>query len=219
MLRGLIQWKSVLICLLTNFCTKKFHLTLNFREDKTLRDTHRFKRLCIVFAVTLFLLGMIACSDKSSKVISSKLMQSGKPTAPISISYAVPEKADVGESITVTVEFKTLSDANRLKLKLTAGKGLDLTSGEYEIDYGNQSMNSAFSETVTVVPQTEGILYLNVFVTGTFHGNTMVRTGAVPINAGRNVRQMLKKPSQVTTDSEGQKIIIMPAEEENKKAK
>jgi len=47
----------------------------------------------------------------------------------------------------------------------------------------------------------------------------MVRSGAVPINVGVDVRKMLKKPGQVTTDSEGQKIIIMPAEEENKKAK
>lgn len=188
---------------------------LKFLEDKTMKN--QIKGLCIIFTATILIFsGGIACSETSNKIISKELLQSGKPTAPISISYIVPAKANVGENITVTVEFKTLSDASGLKLKLSAGKGLELTSGKYEVDYGNQPVNSTFSETVTVVPQTEGILYLNVFITGTFNGNTMVRTGAVPINVGSDLRKMLKKPGQVTTDSKGQKIIIMPAQEEKK---
>lgn len=178
---------------------------------------NQIKGLCIIFAATILIFsGGIACSETSSKIISKELPLSGKPTAPISISYTVPAKAAIGENVTVTVKFKTLSNAGGLKLKLSAGKGLELTSGKYEVDYGSQPMNSTFSETVTVVPQTEGILYLNVFVTGTFGGNAMVRTGAVPINVGSARRKMLKKPGQVTTGPKGQKIIIMPAQEEKK---
>lgn len=179
-----------------------------------MKNTHRLKRLYTGFAASLIFLGLIACSDKSSKVTIGQLQQSGKPTPPISISYTIPSKAAVGENVRVTVDFKTLSDVDGLKLEFTAGEGLELLSGRNEIEYGNYPKDSAFSETVTVVPRTEGILYLNVFVTGTFGGNTMVRTGAVPINVGEDERQMLKKPGPVTTESEGQKIIIMPAEEE-----
>lgn len=179
-------------------------------------NIYRFKRLCITLIASLIFSGLIACSDKSAKVISSEVSQSGKPTAPISISYTVPEKATVGENVTVKVEFRTLSDADGLKIELTAGEGLKLASGRYKVDYGIQPRNSTFSETLTVVPQTEGILYLNVFVTGIFGGNTMVRTSAVPVNVGTNMHKMLKKPGKVTTDSKGQKIIILPAEEEKK---
>ena len=179
-------------------------------------NIYRFKGPCITLVVSLIFLWLIACSDKSAKVISSEVSQSGKPTAPISISYTVPEKTTVGENVTVIVEFRTLSDAEGLRIEFTAGEGLKLTSGRYKVDYGIRPGNSTFSETVTVVPQTEGILYLNVFVTGIFGGNTMVRTGAVPVNVGATTHKMLKKPGNVTTDSKGQKIIILPAEEEKK---
>jgi len=176
-------------------------------------NIYRFKGPCITLVVSLIFLWLIACSDKSAKVISSEVSQSGKPTAPISISYTVPEKTTVGENVTVIVEFRTLSDAEGLRIEFTAGEGLKLTSGRYKVDYGIRPGNSTFSETVTVVPQTEGILYLNVFVTGIFGGNTMVRTGAVPVNVGATTHKMLKKPGNVTTDSKGQKIMILPAEE------
>jgi hypothetical protein len=41
----------------------------------------------------------------------------------------------------------------------------------------------------------------------------MTSAGAVPINTGTGTRKMLKKSGQATTDSKGQKIIVMPAEE------
>lgn len=181
-----------------------------------MKHTHRIYKLCVILLASLFSIGLIACSEKSSKLVSGEVPLSGKPTAPVSISYTVPEKADVGESITVTVKFKILSDAENVDLKLTADKGLELTSGETEMAYGSQPANSTFSESVAVVPHTEGILYLNVFVTGTFNGKTMVRTGAVPVNVGTNTRKIMKKSGKITTDSTGRKIIIMPADEKKK---
>lgn len=181
-----------------------------------MKHTHKFYKLYVVLVISLFSIGLIACSEKSSKLISGETPLYGKPTAPVSISYTVPGMADVGQSVTVTVNFKILSDADNVNLKLTTDKGLEFTSGETEVDYGNQPANSTFSETVTVVPRTDGILYLNVFVTGTFGGKTMVRTGAVPVNAGTNIRNMMKKSGEITTDSTGKKIIIMPAEEKKR---
>lgn len=179
-------------------------------------NIYRFKRMYITLVASLIFTMLIACSDKSAKVISSEVLQSGKQTAPISISYTIPEKSNVDEKVTVSVEFRTLSDADGLKIEITAGEGLKLVTGTYKVDYGTKPRNSTFSETLTVVPQTEGILYLNVFVTGVFGGNTMVRTGAIPIKVGADMKKMLKKPGEVTTDSKGQKIIILPAGEEKK---
>lgn len=152
-------------------------------------------------------------SADAVRILHKELSNSGKPTAPISISYTVPAKVAIGDNVEVTVTIKALSDVNDFSLKLIAGEGLEMPSGEYLKSYGNQPRNSSFSETVTVSPNTEGILYLNVFATGTFNGKKMTHAGAVPINTGTATQKMLKKSGKVTTDSKGQKIIIMPVEE------
>lgn len=65
----------------------------------------------ILQLISLLLKGLLACSGNSRELITKEIPLSGKPSAPVSIYYTVPEKADVGESITVTVSFKLLSDA------------------------------------------------------------------------------------------------------------
>lgn len=163
---------------------------------------------CLLFS------GMAGCSKTSDQTTSGEIPEPNKPSAPISIAYTLPAKASVGETVEVTIEFSTLSDAEKLTLTLTGGNSLELVSPESEINYGTHSMNSVFSETFTVMPLSEGILYLNVFIAGTFNGNRMVRTGAVPIKVGSgNGDEMLKKLGRVTSDAEGQKIVIMPAQE------
>ena len=186
-----------------------------------MKDNSGFNLLLIGFAWIIFLFSALsACSETTTKKYTSgDLGQAGKMTAPITISYIVPEKAAVRESVSVLVKFQTHSDADDLKLELTTGEGLVFTSGNRNVSYGSQPANSTFSETVTVVPNTDGILYINVFVTGTFDGRTMVRTGAVPIKAGSDVRKMLKTPGQVSTDAQGEKEIQMRAEEEKEKPK
>ncbi len=178
-----------------------------------MKVTYRSMRYSAAFITLFIFTAGVACSGKSGEVISKKQAQKGKVAAPISISYTVPSEAAVGKKITVKVEFTTLSDVDELRLELTAGESLDLISGNTEAEYGNQPSNSTFSESITVMPITEGILYLNVFVSGIFEGKTMVRSGAVPINTGSDKSKMLKTPGFTTTDSEGQKVIIMEPKE------
>ena len=162
---------------------------------------------CLLFSWT-------GCSKTTGQTTRGEVPESNKPSAPISISYTVPAKASVGEAVEVTIEFSTRSYAEELTLTLTGGNGLELVPEEFEINYGSQPLNSAFSETISVTPLSEGILYLNVFVAGTFNGNRMVRTGAVPIEVGDgNNSKMLKSPGRITYDAEGRKIIQMPAQE------
>ena len=174
----------------------------------------RKRKYIALLAVVLMLLAwQTAYSANAVRIIHQELSRSGKSRAPISISYAVPAKAAIGDAVQVTVTMKVLSDATDFDLKLTAGEGLEMPSGAFMKSYGDQPRNASMSETVTVVPNTDGIVYLNVFATGTFKGRKMTTAGAVPVNTGTAARKMLKKSGQATTDSNGQKIIIMPAEE------
>jgi len=196
-----------------------YHLTSLGNPKKgriAMKYTCRVNSLLIACLTVMILMGLAGCSNKMNDVIIGEFSWRGKPTAPITVLYTVPAKTVIGESAEVILEFRTLVDVDGLRLKLTAGEGLSITPKKFEVDYGNQPANSSFSETVTVIPESEGMLYMNVFIYGTFHGKRMVRTGAVPIMVGSDKRRMLKKPDKVTTDSEGHKIIIMPAEEKNK---
>ncbi len=167
-----------------------------------------------ILILSLFLTFLTSCSSVHNKVTPTESKISGKPTAPVTISYTVPAKIAAGESINITVQVNILSDAEALKLRLIAGEGLDMTPKDREVNYSALPMNSTISESVTVTPQAEGILYLHVFVSGVFNGRTMARSGAVPVNAGQGTgRKMLRDAGQVTTDSKGQNIIIMPLEE------
>lgn len=169
--------------------------------------------IALLAVIFILLSGQNIFAADAVRVLHKELPLSGKPSAPISISYSVPANVATGDNVQVTVTIKALSDVNDFNLKLTAGEGLEMSSGEYLKSYGSQVRNSAFTETVTVIPNTEGILYLNVFATGTFNGKKMTNAGAVPIKTGNATRKMLKKSGQATTDTRGQKIIIMPAEE------
>ncbi len=156
----------------------------------------------------------IACSKNSSKITEEGAMVHGKTAAPISISYELASKADIGRETPVTIICKTLSDVDDLKLWITAGKGIDIVQ-DIEAEYGVQSASFDFSEEVRVIPKQEGILYLNVFVSGTFGNSKMVRSSAVPINVGNIPQNQLKTSGKIKTESTGRKIISMPAGEEN----
>ena len=94
-----------------------------------------------------------------------------------------------------------------------------MPGGEFVKTYGDRGRHTAVTETATVIPRTDGIVYLNVFASGTFNGKKMTSAGAVPINTGTTVRKMLKKSGTGTTDSRGRKLIIMPAEETQPQSK
>lgn len=173
----------------------------------------RFCNTAVLAGVAIVLIA--SCTENTGAIKTGDMGQPGKPAAPVSISYAVLEKVVVGERVEITITVTALSRARSLTVKLTAGEGLNLTGGEFEAEYAELDAGESVSETVTVVPSIEGVLYLNVFVTGGFGPSTMGRIGAVPINVGESEagRKGLKSPGTPAIDDKGEKIIIMPAEE------
>ncbi len=169
----------------------------------------------VVFASTVIILfSIFACRETVKPDVKGKIKPSGKPAAPIFISDTAPEKAAMGQELSVTVEFKIQKDADNLVLKVTPGKGLRIVGETFLKDYGNKPANTTFSETLEIVTEEEGLLYINVFVSGTFSGKRMTRAGAIPINVGGNQDQKLfETQKRSIIDSKGNRITIMPAEE------
>ena len=170
------------------------------------------KRMCLTVLMASLVFFSLQTAHAAGKK-RTELPRSGKTTAPLSIFYTVPPRNAVGDKVRIAVTVKALSDVKGLTLKLAPGEGLSMEGGTFMKNYGDQPRNTEFTETVAVTPSVDGILYLNIFASGTFNGRKMTRTGAVPVQVGANARKMLKKSGQAATDDKGQKIIIMPAEE------
>lgn len=132
----------------------------------------------------------------------------GKPTAPVEISYDVPDPGEIGSPVDVVVSVQLHKEAGDLRLSLTPGRGLDLGEERMTFAYGWQGEGATVSETVSVRREVEGVAYLNVFVSGTFGGRAMTRTGAVPVGDGE--RKLRSPAGVIRTDAEGRKVIEMP---------
>lgn len=171
-------------------------------------------RYCAVLVgVLLTVVSPASGATTVDKTIHNVSKASGKPMAPIEVAYTVPESAAIGASVSVVVTIRPLSDVTDLNLQITAGEGLSLSAGDFVRHYGAQTRDTVLSETVTAVPNTQGILYLNVFASGAFKGKTMSSASAVPISVGLSPERMLKKSGKTEHDASGRPIIVMPAEE------
>lgn len=149
----------------------------------------------------------------AEKTVHQVIAPSGKRSAPVEIAYTVPESASIGASVSVLVTVTALADVTDLGLSLTPGEGLSLSGGTFEKSYGAQSRGAVISETVTVTPNTNGLLYLNVFASAVVNGHKMVDASAVPISVGPSTEKMQNRSGATARDASGQNIVIMPADE------
>lgn len=153
------------------------------------------------------LVASLGCTDNGREVRSDRAKM-GKPSAPIDISYTVPGDVGVGTSAEVVVTFRLRSPADGLELVFEEGRGLRIDSEETTFIYGPREDGTSISEKVTVTPEVEGVVYLNVFVSGTFDGRAMTRTGAVPVGSGE--RRLDRPVGVVRTGADGEKILEIP---------
>ena len=138
----------------------------------------------------------------------------GRPQAPIGIARGTTPTVGVGEEGEIEISFTVHSDVESLQLEVTRGKGLALVSSEGIFEYGTQPGGSSFTETVTIRPEREGILYLNVFVSGVFAGRRMARAGAAPVLTGPGAeRRALAAPGTIRRKADGTRIIERPIDE------
>ena len=176
----------------------------------------KVKYCAVLLGCFMALMAPCASSFAAEKSFHKAVKVSGKPTAPIDISYAVPESVAIGASVNVVVTISVRSDVTDLGVKITAGEGLSLSGGLLVKSYGTQNSDAVLSETITVTPNARGILYLNVFTSGVFQGKSMIHASAIPVSVGTSPERMLKKSGTVQRDSSGRNIVILPAQEGRK---
>ncbi len=169
------------------------------------------KRFVFFIPIVFIVLLSNACADRTNKSLPDEV--SPKPGAPISISYAVRDTIVSGEKSTISITVNVSADIDDLTLRLRPSAGLAITSDEEEIHLGNIKRNSTERKTITVTVQKEGNYNINLIVTGQVNGKAVARTAAIPIKTVNAPEKAKKSSGTVATESRGERIIILPAEE------
>jgi len=139
----------------------------------------------------------------------------GKPSAPINIDYAIIGTPVVGQPVSINLEVSSSLRNRPVTLNYRINDARNLAFPEAQ---AQRVALAAFGDThrvsqqVTVVPQREGRLYLNVYAEVDTAEGTLLKSIAIPIQVG-------KAPGQPETNGEprqgpdGETVISLPADE------
>ena len=137
----------------------------------------------------------------------------GKPSAPISMSYQIMSNPLVGQPVLINVVVSSPEGPVNVHYGITDRSALMFQDGQVErLEIVDPS--SGVSRQLSVIPQREGRLYVNVSAEVQTPGGSMIRSMAIPIKVGA-------APAQATPNGErvegpdGEAVISMPAKESN----
>jgi len=106
----------------------------------------------------------------------------GMASAPVSLDYEVLGKPIVGLPVAINVQFNASGDAGTVSVRysINDASSLHFQEGQVEqLDITNLAEDSR--QQVTVVPQREGRLYLNVSAEVQMPGGAAIKSMAIPI--------------------------------------
>lgn len=122
----------------------------------------------------------------------------------VTIQYRVDGTAQIGRPVSVFLQFDGVTDPAGATARLTTDASLTLTtSSSLALPSGQRT-----TATATVTSSSDGLAYLNVFVTQ----NGAMSIVAIPVQTGAAGAAM--KPSgDMKSSADGEKIISLPASE------
>ena len=176
------------------------------------------------FLYVIASVSIAACGDDSTgtgagvkplaaAVASGRSASPGKPSAPISLDYEVLGKPIVGLPVAINVTVKAAQDVGPVSLQYSINDASSLLFQEGQVErleIANLADNGM--QQVTVVPQREGRLYINVSAEVQTPGGSMIKSMAIPIQVG-NTPQRPQINGELKKGPDGEVVISMPAEE------
>ena len=161
-------------------------------------------------------------SEKTAAVVRSKpvsmdapRMLLRKPSAPISIDYEIIGTPVIGIPLSINVKVSsTLNQPIRMNYRIIDTTSLMFADAQAQSTSLILVDEEAFAtEQVTVVPQREGRLYLNVSAEIETELGMMAKVMAIPIQVG-SLQPALPLNGTITIGEDGEALISMPAKEE-----
>ncbi len=139
----------------------------------------------------------------------------GKITAPVTIDYQVIGNPVVGQPVAVNLNVVSTSGEQPVTLRYRINDSSsmvfpDAQANMVQLSAGRNEAQRA--QQVTVVPQREGRLYLNVSAEVQTANGLMFKSLAVPIQVGSAPADMSRN-GELKETADGEEVISMPAEE------
>ena len=157
-----------------------------------------------------------AAADPSSKPSATQNASAspGKPTAPVAIDYEVIGVPIVGHPVNVDIAVSSTQGEAPVKLSWQVLDTGSLSFPESQPREVSLRVNQRQAEMrqVTIVPQREGRLYLNVTAEVETPDGAMLKTMAIPIQVGGAPGEP-EAAGEVKQDEEGEAVISLPADE------
>jgi hypothetical protein len=139
----------------------------------------------------------------------------GKPSAPISIDYAIIGMPVVGQPVNVNLELSS-SLRNRpvtLNYRINDARNLAFPQAQAQrVALPAFGDTDRVTEQVIVVPQREGRLYLNVYAEVETAEGILLKSIAIPIQVGRAPREQ-ETNGEPRQGPDGETVISLPADE------
>lgn len=138
----------------------------------------------------------------------------GKPSAPVAIDYDVIGVPIVGHPVNVDIAVSSTQGEAPVKLSWHVLDTGSLSFPESQAREVSLRVNQRRAETrqVTIVPQREGRLYLNVTAEVDTPDGAMLKTMAIPIQVGGAPGEP-EAAGEVKEDAEGEAVMSLPADE------
>ena len=119
----------------------------------------------------------------------------------VKLQYRLEATPQVGRATPVVLEFEGVTDADGATVRLSADRGLTLQgSSTLKLPTGKRT-----TATVVVVSETEGLAYLNVFISQGGASSAV----SVPVQTG-TAAPSLKSTGEMKATPNGESIITMP---------
>lgn len=111
----------------------------------------------------------------------------GKPTVPLSLSYAFLQAPAVGQPLTVRLEVTGEADMSVLDLGVGVRGALALsknTPASLPLKAATSGAPGVMTQDIVVTPSDEGRSYLNIQVNGTWEGQPFTKAMSIPVQVG-----------------------------------
>jgi len=137
-----------------------------------------------------------------------------KPGAPFSISYNIIGTPVVGSPVTVELRVSSSFGAEVVRLDYSIPDETSIMLHDAQpasMDAEFAANDSWIDQRVTIIPQREGRLYLNVSASVATDDGRSSTTIAIPVQVGEGGRE-LEEQGELATDEDGESIRILTSE-------
>ncbi len=180
----------------------------------------------ISFLLLASVFGLVACGGETEVVSAGSSTETGKPlpvadraspgkpSAPISINYEIVGSPIVGVPVLINVDVRSGAGPVTVQYNITDTSALVFQQGQVQRwEIADPSAESAVQQ-LSVIPQREGRLYVNVSAEVMTPSGSMIRSMAIPIKVGAAPAQATPN-GEVVEGPDGEAVISLPAEQDS----